>query len=39
MTIPTQSTFPSTDSLFGSQTQTLTREKKEEIKDKVLDKN
>ena len=33
----TQLTFPSTDSLFGSETQTLTREKKEETKDKVLE--
>ena len=32
----TQLTFPSTDSLFGSETQTLTREKKEETKDKVV---
>ena len=35
---PIQPTFPSTDSLFGSQTQTLTREKQEEARYKVLDK-
>ena len=35
---PTQPTFPSTDSLFGSQTQTLTKEKKE-TRDKVVDES
>ena len=34
---PTQATFPSADNLFGSQTQTLIREKKEETRDKILD--
>ena len=34
---PTQPTFPSTENLFGSQTQTFIREKKEETRDKILD--
>ena len=33
----TQPTFPPRDNPFGSQTQTLTREKKEETRDKILD--